>query len=156
MTKGVFGSPRLRGQSEIIYGAVFEMADPAPLVAGKAVSVMKSTKGDQNITVQAFDKTKGFGGFPVANDLGKKTKTVSVVKAGLNIPVPVTTGKTWNPGTPVGLAADGSLVPASDAACVFILNGEVADPDVTAVTADNVEVTGQVAINLGLGGAVKP
>lgn len=153
----------MRGNSEAIIGAVFEptgdaaaiAAFQAKLIAGKAVSRIASTKSDQNLVVGAFD-SKNFAGFAVANDLGLKTNTISVVKEGLNIPVPLATGKTVTFETALGLNAAGEIIPATDADCVFILNANVSDTGVTACDAKGVEHTGQVAINLGLGGAVKP
>lgn len=162
MTKGIYGSPRLRGNSEAIIGAVYEpsgdaaaiAAFEATLVAGVAVSRTASTKGDQNVVVGAFD-SKNFAGFPVANDLGLKTKTLSVVKEGLNIPVPIASGKTVTLESALGLNAGGYLIDATDADCVFILNAEVAETGVKACDAKGAEHTGQIAINLSQGGAIK-
>lgn len=162
MTKGIYGSPRLRGNSEVIVGGVFEKpADTgdaatqlAALVGGKAVSRVASTKGDQNIVVDKFNGTN-FAGFAVANDLGKKTFTVSVVKEGLNIPVPLATGKVVTLESQLGINAAGDIIDATDSDCVFILNAELAENGVTACDADGVEHAGQVAINLSQGGAVK-
>lgn len=162
MTKGIYGSPRLRGNSEAIVGAVFEQPSDsgeaatqlAAFVGGKAVSRVASTKGDQNITVDKFSETS-FAGFAVANDLGKKTFTLSVVKEGLNIPVPLADGKTVTIDSQLGLNAAGEIIDATDALCVYILNAELAETGVTACDANGVQHTGQVAINLSQGGAVK-
>lgn len=163
MTKGIFGSPRLRGNSEAIVGAVYEptgdtaaiAAFESRLVAGKGVSRTASTKGDQNIVIGAFD-SKNFAGFVVANDLGLKTHTLSVVKTGFNIPVPLAAGKTVTLDSNLGLNAAGEIIDSTDAECVFLLNAEVAEVGVTAVDAKGAEHTGQVAINLSQGGMVKP
>lgn len=161
MTKGIFGSPRLRGNSEVIVGVVYEKisdaaqdaAQVALFVGGAAVS-RKSSATDQNIVVEKFDSTS-FCGFAVANDHGKKTRTMSVVKSGLNIPVPLATGKTVAVGDAVGLTAEGAVVKNDDAACVYLLNAEVVEIGVTALDANNVAHANQVAINLGMGGGVK-
>lgn len=162
MTKGIFGSPRLRGQSEIIVGTVYskiadaaaDAAQVALFIGGAAVSRQAST-ANQDINVVKFDG-KSFAGFAVCNDHGKRSRTMSVVKAGLNIPAPLATGKTVAVGDAVGLTATGSVIKNDDADCVYLLNAEVTEIGVTALDANNVAHPNQVAINLGLGGGVKP
>lgn len=162
MTKGIFGSPRLRGNSEIIVGAIYEkIADAAQdaaqiaLFVGGAAVTRKTSATSQNINVVKFNSLS-FEGFAVCNDHGKKSRTLSVVKAGLNIPVPLATGKTVAVGDAVGLTAEGAVIKNDDADCVYLLNAEVSEIGVNAYDANNVVHANQVAINLGLGGGVKP
>lgn len=159
MTKGIFGYPRLRGNSEAIVGCVFETtetADIALMKAGVALSQVANTGSDQNITVEPFTAANGFAGFAVAGDFGEKTKTISMVKEGLNIPLPVEDGKTVSLGAAVGLSAGGKLIQQDDVLCQFLLNAVCVDTAVTALDADGVEVTGCVGIDLSMGGAVNP
>ena len=153
MSKGVLGSPRMRGQSEIIESA--EIAGDTMLASGVAVSAAAGENGQ--LTAIAFNGSM-FGGFSVANDANPKQMTISVVRAGLDIPVLVADGQTLVVGDEVGLNADGKIVKGGEAGEVFAINATVRETGVTAVYQDYalnqpVEVADQVSIDLGLGGS---
>lgn len=159
MSKGIFGYPRLRGNSEAIVGGVYETTDTAEIAlmkAGVGLSQVANTGSDQNITVEPFTLANGCVGISVAGDFGGKTKTISIVKEGLNIPVPVESGKTVALQKPVGLSATGKIIQQDDTDCAWLLNAVCVDTGVTALTADGVEVSGCVAIDLSMGGAPNP
>ncbi|MDG3034184.1 hypothetical protein P7245_22415 [Vibrio parahaemolyticus] len=146
MAKGILGNPRMQGNSEEIVSATFQGIDIRTM-AGKAVTLVGRTEVGNPI-VAAFDGV-GFFGFVNANDISSHTKTLSVTRKGLDVPVLLVDGADFSEG--VGLNANGVACSVADA--VYILNASVNQEDINVIDYGAKEVAA-VAIDLYGGGAV--
>ncbi|AUR98968.1 hypothetical protein NVP1259O_06 [Vibrio phage 1.259.O._10N.286.48.F4] len=144
--RGILGSPLKRGNSDVIEAAVYT----GSMSAGVAVSM--DNADDDQTTVKAFAAANGLFGFSVANDLNSKTKTVSVIRTGLDVPIRAATGKTFSFGDPVFIDASGMAVPDGDADAVYQVNGTVRKAEFIGLNENGTEVSA-ITVDLFGGGA---
>lgn len=144
--RGILGSPLKRGNSDAIEASVYT----GSMSAGVAVSM--DNADDDQTTVKAFAAASGLFGFSVANDLNEKTKTVSVIRTGLDVPIRAAEGKTFAFGEAAFINAAGMAVPDGDSDAVYQINGTVRKADFIGLNTKGEEVKA-ITVDLFGGGA---